>query len=267
MLVAVAGAKGSPGVTSLAFALARHWFSTGGSPIFVEADPDGGAVAARLGLAEDPGLATLAAGALQGADRSPLDRHLQRLPDRPAMLLLPSAPGHARAVLRAVAETVAGLGASRPASACSFDAWSFGGPHAVADVGRLDAESASLPVVVAAASVVVVAVPTLEGADAVAVRLGELDDLRSRVQLVTVGEGPYGGEELARVLSVGYLGHLPSSAQANRSLWSGGRGPRRRSTFSRALSTMAGRLAAAGAPERPGPGRSPRPAAVKGTSA
>ncbi len=50
VLVAVASVKGSPGVTTLCVALAACWPDPAGA-IVVEADPAGGDVAMRFGLA------------------------------------------------------------------------------------------------------------------------------------------------------------------------------------------------------------------------
>lgn len=242
MLVAVTGAKGSVGVTTLAYALARQWTSVRAPAVFVEADPDGGSVAARLGLCQEPGLATLAARARHDEGSSGLDRHLQRPTGSPPLLLLPSAPGHARAVLRAVADSLA-----RPPSPADDGepaaATDEGAQTLIADAGRLDGDSPALPLVQAAATVVVVGRPTLEGADAMAVRIAEMPELRAAIGIVTVGDGPYGGQELARALSVRCLGELPDHSAAVRSLWAGGRLRQRPGgPYLRAVSAIAGHL-------------------------
>lgn len=243
MLLAISGTKGSAGVTTFAYALTRHW-TPSRSAVFLEADPDGGVVAARLGLSEDPGLSTLAAAAGREVEPPAWQGQTQRVRGGPPVLVLPSAPGHARAVLRTVAEGLVGsvaldvVGDGDPVRPSGR-----GGPGVVvADVGRLSGESPSLPFVLAAARVAVVTTPTLEGADAAAVRIAELPDLRDRVDLVTVGEGPYGGEELARVLSVRHLGHLPESRTAVRSVWAGRRRSRWRGPYGRAVSSIAARV-------------------------
>ena len=247
MLLAVAGTKGSAGVTTFAYALTRHW-SPSRSAVFLEADPDGGVAAARLGLSEDPGLSTLAAAAGREVEHPAWQGQIQRAQGGPPVLVLPSAPGHARAVLRTVAEGLVGTVAVDVArDGDPVPASGRGGPSVVvADVGRLSGESPSLPFVLAAARVAVVTSPTLEGADAAAVRIAELADLRGRVDLVTVGEGPYGGEELARALSVRHLGHLPESRTAIRSVWAGRRRSRWRGPYGRAVSSIADRLSGGG---------------------
>ena len=57
-VVALSSPKGSPGVTTLAVALASWWPRPS---IVIEADPAGGDLAARLALPEEPGLVSLAA--------------------------------------------------------------------------------------------------------------------------------------------------------------------------------------------------------------
>ena len=257
MLVAVAGAKGAVGATTLAYSLACQWPSDRRPSVFVEADPDGGAVAARLGLAQEPGLASMAADVRHGATLGRLESHVQRVPGGPPMLLLPSAPGYARAVLRCVGARLA----ERDAPIACGGAAEEGSP-VVADVGRLSAESMALPLVFEAAVVVVVTKPTLEGVDAVAVRLAELAELRSRVGLVTVGEGPYPGEDLAALLSVTHLGRLPDHGPAIRSVWAAGS---RRSApcgpFHRSVARLAEQLRNVGGLGAGDPAGGPRPAA------
>ena len=58
MLVAMVSVKGAPGVTTLAVGLATRW--PRGEAVVVEADPAGGDLSARFGLAHDPGLAAMA---------------------------------------------------------------------------------------------------------------------------------------------------------------------------------------------------------------
>lgn len=57
-VVTLSSAKGSPGVTTLAMVLADLWPD---AVVLADVDPDGGDLAARLGLGSEPGLVTLAA--------------------------------------------------------------------------------------------------------------------------------------------------------------------------------------------------------------
>jgi len=96
VLVAVCGVKGSPGTTTLAVALARRAGELGRQALYVEADPAGADLAARLGRSPDPGLATLAA-ALRRSGALELAEHCQRLPGAGSPTALLAGPGLALA--------------------------------------------------------------------------------------------------------------------------------------------------------------------------
>ena len=68
-VVAIVGAKHSPGATTLAVALASA-APVDQRALVVEADPAGGDIAARAGMSLDPGLLTLAAAGRRGVDSS-----------------------------------------------------------------------------------------------------------------------------------------------------------------------------------------------------
>jgi MinD-like ATPase involved in chromosome partitioning or flagellar assembly len=224
-LVALAGAKGALGVTTLCMGLARTW-EEHEKVLVVEADPDGGVLAARLGLSQEPGLSTLAA-----AGRHELSGELVSDHTQPVhgfnVLVSPSAPSHARAALRSVAAKIGrGPSLSREATV-------------IADLGRLDAESPALPLAQSADIVLLIASPNLEGADALAVRIVELEDLRSKCRLVTVGEGPYEGVELGQVLSIPHVGHVPSDPLCAGAVWGAKPVQRRtRRPLTRAMSSL-----------------------------
>lgn len=85
-VIALASAKGSPGVTTLAHRLAdvlarreRRDGQPGRLVVVVEADPAGGDLAARRGLAGAPGLASLALSARRALDPAGVLAHCQQL--------------------------------------------------------------------------------------------------------------------------------------------------------------------------------------------
>jgi len=207
VILAAAGSKGSPGTTTLCIG-AAGFLGARRPVILVEADPDGGCLAARLQISQEPGLGTLAAAGRHELSEQVLVEHLQTCSGRPALIVAPSSPTHARTSLRAVA---GGLG--RVLCALSQ-------ADVVIDLGRLDAESPSLPLASAADHVLFLGRPTLEHADALAVCLVELGELRERSMLVTVGDGPYEGSEVARILGVAHAGHLPKDSEGAALLWS-----------------------------------------------
>ena len=77
-LICVAGGKGAPGASTVALALA---LASGPerSVTLVDGDPDGGALAARLGVAATPGLVSLSAAARHGFRPELIGLHTQHI--------------------------------------------------------------------------------------------------------------------------------------------------------------------------------------------
>jgi Mrp family chromosome partitioning ATPase len=197
-------------VTTLALGLACLW-SESRKTLLVEADPNGGCLAARLSLAQEPGLSTLAAAGRHEISMRVIAQNLQPGPGHTSVLLAPSSPHHARAALR----TLSGRLDTALVDLATQDDMAV-----LADLGRLDAESPVLGLGEAAHRLIFVARPTLDGIDALGVRLDELSQLRSRSLVVTAGVGPYGHRELHEVLGVPVAGHIPPDPAGLASIWS-----------------------------------------------
>ena len=118
-LVCVAAGPGAPGATTVALAAALT--AECGSALLVDADGDGGSLAAHLGAATTPGLVTLAAATRHSYSGSELKRHIQPVTGEVGLLAAPSNPEQASAALIAL---------GRPF------AESLTAHTAVADVGR-----------------------------------------------------------------------------------------------------------------------------------
>ncbi|CAB4884882.1 unannotated protein [freshwater metagenome] len=124
-VVAVGSVCGSPGVTAFALDLAEV---CGRHTLLVEADPDGGSLAARLGLAIRPGLTELAGAARLGIEADDVWRYAQPtasgvsvIAAHPAseqtLAALRAAAGHIAAALSALDNTVIiDVGRLRPGS-------------------------------------------------------------------------------------------------------------------------------------------------------
>lgn len=152
MLIAVAAAKGSPGVTTSARVLASVW---PGDVVLADCDAAGGDVA-LLGrgqdgqvLDPDRGLLSLAAQARRGLAPDALDEHLQRIEGGLDVLCGVAGP-----------EQVTGIGPVWPALAHAFAR--VPGRDVIADCGRLAPGSPSLPIVTGADAVVLIVRPRLE---------------------------------------------------------------------------------------------------------
>ena len=189
MLVVVGSIKGSPGATSVALGMAARW--PDGPAVLVEADSDGGDLAARFGANPEPGLAGLV---LQiradGPDRVDLDGFTQRLSLGADVVLAPPSDAAAAAVEQ--------LGAVQVLQRAAQDR------PLIVDVGRLSRRSPLVPVVRAAEHVVVVVTPHLADLTQVSSRLRTV--ARGRVWVWLSGGGAYDEAEVRQDLDVPVLG-------------------------------------------------------------
>ena len=193
MLVVVGSIKGSPGATSVALGMAARWPE--GPAVLVEADSDGGDIAARFGANPEPGLAALV---LQiradGPDQVDLGRFTQRLPLGADVVMAPPSDAAAAAVeqLAASVQVLHRAAQDRPL---------------VVDAGRLSRRSPLAPVVQAADHVVVVVTPHFADLTQVSSRLQRLRTAaRGRVWVWLSGGGAYDEVEVRRDLDVQVLG-------------------------------------------------------------
>jgi Mrp family chromosome partitioning ATPase len=194
-LLAVTSAKHAPGVTTTALALA---VAAGPLPasLIVEADPDGGDLAARCEVAVEPGLGSLAASGRHGTPVDLAD-HVQPLPAGPFTLLAPPSPALTRSALAALGGRLADALGAWPGTV-------------IIDCGRWDPNGPAVPLAAVADTLAVVLRPTVEGVEHVRARL---DDLHSagaaRLAALLVGDRPYGASEVAAALGIPVVGTLP----------------------------------------------------------
>lgn len=211
-VVAVASAKASPGATTLALALAATWPAaglTGGRVVVVEADPDGGSLAARFGLGYEPGLASLAAAARHGLDEETLLAHLQPLGERLWLLCGPASAQRASTALASAADRLANRVSTLADTAV------------VVDVGRLSTGSPALPLARGADVCLLVARPRLDEVQHLAWRARALVDTGCRVGLVCVGDRPYPPVDVAASAGLPLAGVVADDARGAEALCGG----------------------------------------------
>lgn len=196
MLVVCGSVSGAPGVSTVALGLAAGWLDGGG--LLVEADPSGGVVAARFGLAQQPGVAALATAARHGGPVTGLGEYVRRLPLGVDVVV---GPGSAETAGGAVAVL-----ARHPDTALGGLA-----PVVLADAGRLYLGSPATGLLPAADAVVVVVNPTVEGLDHLDARLPALAEAvrPGRLGVVLAGRGRYPMAEVADRLGVPVWARLP----------------------------------------------------------
>lgn len=272
-LVVVTAAKGSPGVTTTALALAATWPSTRG-PLLLECDPSGGDLGAMFSLGDGSGLVSLAAAARRATNREDLcDLVAAHARELPGGLRVVPAPVRADAAVGAV-DVLAASPALRTTASSASKAPAPEAEPAVdpapilLDAGRLPARPGrgdGHAALLAAADLVLLVVRNdVRGLlHATASLDGLLDTIgkasaqvrrpeEARVRAVVVGQG-YSLEEVSQALAIPTAGRLPIDDRAAAAL--SGRPVRRPGTVNRApLLRAAARitrtLAASLAPER-----------------
>lgn len=188
----------SPGVTTTALLVAAASEPPG---LVVEADPFGGSLGARFGLAPRPGLATLAA-ARRDRSAEALRSHVQVLPGGLEVVVgLPSL-AQSQALASAwdsLADAVGGLG-----------------QPVVVDAGRLSTEAGAPVALLGRADVLaVVARPELSQIARLRAARETLVGINPRVVLVLVGERPYRPAEVGAACDIelaGVIAHDPGGA-------------------------------------------------------
>jgi len=227
--IAVTGTKGSPGATTVALALAA--ITAARAPLFVEADPAGGDLAARCGATLDGGLVTFAAGSRAGVGRVNLDAHTQLLPSGVRVMLAPTCGTQASSALRSI-------GTAFGPTLRDDDSL------VIIDAGRWDAHSPAGTVVAGASAAILVLRPTVEGVEHARWHLTSLATLVDRVVAVCIGERPYPSDEVRGVLHVDELYVVADDAGAANTLGRCAQPDRwlRRSSLMRTASALCDRI-------------------------
>lgn len=203
--IAVAAAKSSPGVSTVAELVARLG-PPGFRPVLLDCDPAGSDWLLRAGVAHEPGLASLAMVARRGLDADELRAHLQHLGDGFGVLVAPAAARQAAAALDLVAQ---------PAARAMNDL------DVVVDCGCLFDASPAMPLVEGADLVVMVSHPTARAMVHLAPWVDHLRSAGLPVAVVLSSSGargrsdpPYRPDEVAAALGVEVLGTMVHDADA-----------------------------------------------------
>lgn len=205
-LFVLASAKASPGVTTTALALAATW------PVdrqvqVVEADADGGTLAARLSLPSEPGLATLAVSSRRSLTCDDLAAHRQQPAGSDVeVVVAPPSAEQARRALALAVEPLAQVLVDLP------DTDTF------VDVGRLRPGGEVEPLLRTADAVLVVCRPRVDEVQHLPARLRALRPTLARVGLLLVGDRPYPPAEVAAALDTEVVAVLADDRRAAHAL-------------------------------------------------
>jgi hypothetical protein len=197
--------------------------ATEGPVTLLETDPDGGDLAARLGVATKPGLVTLAAATRHGFAAVELKNHLQSIAPNADLLAAPSSPEHASSALTAVGPFLATLDPT---------------PTVIADVGRWKPRSPAADLVSASAAVVLVVHPTVEGVAHARWQFEDLSRHCHRVLVACRGERPYRTEEVAGAIGAESAVAVPFDRHGAATIGAGTLRRQRRSPLMRAARSI-----------------------------
>ena len=204
-VVALASVKASPGVTTTMLGLAAVW-PAGRPLLLVEADPDGGDLAARAGLSPEPGLTSLAAAGRRALSVGEGDRHVQSLADGTEVVLAPADPEQATRALEI-------LGSRLPDLLVEL-----ADRDVLVDCGRLRPHSPASALFTRADHAVLVARPRLDELQHLHARIDRLTTEAPHIELLLIGDQPYSAHDVARAIGLPVLGVLPRDPAAADSL-------------------------------------------------
>ncbi len=227
MLVALASAKGSPGVTTTAVALGSVWPA---DVLVADMDPAGGDLALRLRAPEerplDPerGLSSRAAAARRGLEAGEVAAHAQRTDGGLDVLAGVSSP-----------DQVTGIGPVWPAVATALR--EFPGVDVLADCGRVVPGTPVMPVLTAADAVLLFVRPYVEAYAHLRerlrwlsgpLRIGEIGSIPVGIALRTAVSDTSAARDLDRLLQhdglqvsvIGRVAEAPRAALGLAGQWS-----------------------------------------------
>ena len=230
-LIALVSAKGAPGVSLTALALAAAWPVDARHKVLLEADPSGGSLAVSYQLGRQPGLITLAAAGGHSLGRNDLWSHVQELPGGLGAIVAPERGDRARTILDGCGTQLGNwLG-------------SFGDVMAIADCGRIAPSEVAGSLASQADRVFVLAQPRAEQIQPAAVVATEFAGLGVATSWVLIGDSPHSALEVAEVTGINVAQVLPDDQRGAQAIVAGQTKGRRGGRLARSISSWAQQLA------------------------
>lgn len=202
-------AKGSPGVTTAAAALAAV-ATTSGRSILAELDPSGGSISALTGQPTVVGLVEAATLLRRLTSAAAIDENATMLPHGVATLLAPNSG--------AVAESVIGSIAERWVPALRTAALDV-----IVDAGRWEPSQTTARRITGADLIVVVVRPTIASVESTRHLVDRVREVAKRpAAALVVGAKPYRPEEVAAHLDMPLAGTIAWDPRGATNLWATG---------------------------------------------
>lgn len=209
MIVGLVSAKGSPGVTTAALALA----AVADDGFLIELDPSGGSVEAWTGIGGEPGLVRVASGLRRSASSDAVIEHVVEVPPGVRTILAPTAGPYA--------ESTVAMTRDRLAPALS----ELNAATVILDLGRWSRAQATAHRVAGCDVVAVVCTPTVDGVEAARWLVDPLQaEGPGEVVVVVIGERPYQPSEVAAAMGVDTAGAIAWDPRGLASLLTRGAG-------------------------------------------
>ena len=209
MLLGLVSAKGSPGVTTTALALAAV---AGDRALLVELDPSGGSLECWTGTTGEPGLIRVANGMRRAVSPEMLRAHAVSAPPGVRSVLAPTAGALAEATIAMTGDRLVPALAEQEATV-------------VVDAGRWSRAQPTARRIAGCDAIGVVCAPTVEGVEAARWLIDPLHSTAvGPVVLVLVGDRPYSPPEVAAVVGVPVVGVLAWDARGINALLTAGAG-------------------------------------------
>ena len=207
MILGLVSAKGSPGVTSTALALAAR---AGEGAVMVEFDPSGGSIECWTGTPHEPGLSRVASSLRRSIDPEAVSIGIRQIPNGIAVVHAPTAGSVAESTIAAIGERLTG-------------AFEDVDTLVVIDAGRWCRSQLTARRIIGCDVIAIVCQPTLAGVEAARALVDPIEAVtRQRPVLLLVGERPYTAAEVATATGVDALGWLPWDARSLNALVANG---------------------------------------------
>ena len=207
MLLGLVSAKGSPGVTTAALALAAV---AGDRALLVELDPSGGSLECWTGATGEPGLIRVANGMRRAVNPEMLRAHAVSAPPGVRSVLAPTAGALAEATIAITGDRLVPALAEQEATV-------------VVDAGRWSRSQSTARRITGCDAIGVVCAPTVDGVEAARWLIEPLRATAAGpVMLVLVGDRPYSPSEVAAVVGVPVVGVLAWDARGLNALLTAG---------------------------------------------
>lgn len=242
-------AKGSPGVTTAAAALAAV-ATAGGKSILAELDPSGGTVSALTGHPPMVGLMDAAGQLRRGISSAAIDDNATLVPNGVATLLAPTSGAVAESVIASISDRW-------------MPALRLAATDVVADAGRWEPSQTTARRILGADLLVVIVRPTVVSVEHTRHLVDRVREFAKRpAAAVVIGGKPYRPEEVAHHLDMPLAGSISWDPRGANTLWTQGvsKGWMRSMLARSAAATWAGLAAVVAPPAHLSSGETPAPA-------